>query len=65
MKGHQKCRELDEIIVDLKECFSFDDGGVKPVRASGSRWVTHKLKGRVSCNKSIFLLIHIWIPLIM
>ena len=23
------------------------------------------LKGRVSCNKSIFLLIHIWIPLIM
>ena len=29
--------------MDLKECFRFDDGGVKPVRASRSRWVTHKL----------------------
>ena len=52
MKGHQpkKCRELEEIIVDLKECFSFDDGGVKPVRASGSRWVTHKLNAMKRVN---------------
>lgn len=28
---------------DLKECFSSDDNGLKPVRASGSRWVPHKL----------------------
>lgn len=28
---------------DLKECFSFDDNRLKPVRASGSRWVAHKL----------------------
>ena len=42
-RSPKKCRELDEIIVDLKECFSFDDEGVKPVRASWSRWVTHKL----------------------
>ncbi len=27
----------------LKECLCFDDSGVKPVRASGSRWVRHKL----------------------
>ena len=42
-RSPKKCREFEEIIVDLKECFSFDDGGVKPGRAGGSRWVTHKL----------------------
>lgn len=40
-KSPKKCRELEDS--DLKECFSFDDGGLKPVRASGSRWVAHKL----------------------
>ena len=39
----KKCRELVDIIADLKEFFEFDDAGVKPVRASGSRWITHKL----------------------
>ena len=33
----KKCRELKGIISDLKECFNFDDAGVEPVRASGSR----------------------------
>ena len=28
---------------DLKQCITFDDGGITPVRASGSRWITHKL----------------------
>ena len=42
-KSPKKCRELEDVISDLKECFSFDDAGVKPVRASGSRWVSHKL----------------------
>lgn len=28
----------------IQQCLQFDDVGVKPVRASGSRWVTHKLK---------------------
>ena len=41
-KSPKRCRELEDIISDLKACFSFDDAGVKPVRASGSRWVTHK-----------------------
>ena len=39
----KKCRELEDIITDLKECLVFEDAGVKPVRASGSRWVAHKL----------------------
>ena len=42
-KSPKKCRELEEVIADLKECLCFDDSGVKPVRASSSRWVSHKL----------------------
>ena len=29
--------------MDLKECLNFDNAGVKPIRSSGSRWVSHKL----------------------
>ena len=35
-KSPKKCRELEDIIVVLKDCLCFDDAGVKPVRASGS-----------------------------
>lgn len=42
-KSPKKCRELEEIISDLKECLCFNDSGVKPVRSCGSRWVSHKL----------------------
>ncbi len=35
-KSPKKCRELEEVFADLKECLSFDDAGVKPVRSSGS-----------------------------
>ena len=42
-KSPKKCRELEEIIDDLKHFIQFDDAGIKPVRASGSRWVSHKL----------------------
>ena len=42
-KSPKKCRELEEVISDLKGCITFDDAGVKPIRASGSRWVSHKL----------------------
>ena len=41
-KSPKRCRELEDIITDLKGWFSFDDVGVRPVRASGSRWVSHK-----------------------
>ena len=42
-KSPKKCRELEEVISDLKGCITFDDKGVRPVRASGSRWISHKL----------------------
>ena len=42
-KSPKKCRELENIITDLKEFMKFDDAGIRPVRASGTRWVTHKL----------------------
>ncbi len=42
-KSPKKCRVLDEAISDLKNCITFDDGGSRPIRASGSRWVSHKL----------------------
>jgi len=33
----KKCRELEEIVADLRECLALEDGGTRPVRASGSR----------------------------
>lgn len=39
----KKCRELEDIISDLQQYMAFDDCGVRPVRASGTRWVAHKL----------------------
>ena len=42
-KSPKKCRELEDIISDLQQYMAFDDGGVRPVRASGTRWVAHKL----------------------
>ena len=42
-KSPKKCRELEDVIIELKKCIEFDDEGTRPIRASGSRWVTHKL----------------------
>ena len=42
-KSPKKYRELEDVIIDLKECLDFDDAGVKLVRSSGSRWVSRKL----------------------
>ena len=33
----KKCRELEEVISDLKGCITFDEAGVKPIRASTRR----------------------------
>ena len=38
----KKCRQLEDIVVELKECLSIEDGGTRPIRASGSRWISHK-----------------------
>ena len=41
-KSTKKSRELVDIVDDLKETFDFSKGGDLPVRAQGSRWITHK-----------------------
>ncbi len=41
-KSPKKCRELSDLIDDLKEVFELPKGGNLPVRAQGSRWITHK-----------------------
>ena len=42
-KSPKKCRELESVVADLRECFEFDDNGVKPVRSCGLRWVSYKI----------------------
>ena len=46
-RSPKKCRELSELVADLKEFLQFDDlhkaKGVRPIRATGTRWVSHKL----------------------
>jgi len=37
----QKCPQLEDVVVELKECLSIEDGGTRPIRASGSRWIGH------------------------
>ena len=41
-KSAKKPCELVDIVDDLKETFEFSKGGDLPVRAQGSRWITHK-----------------------
>ena len=39
----KKCRQLEEIISSLHEYIEFESGGTKPIRASGTRWIVHKI----------------------
>jgi len=32
----KKCRQLEDVVLELRECLSIEDGGTKPIRASGS-----------------------------
>ena len=43
-KSPKKCIELESLCADLKECLEFDEDGIRPVRACGTRWVSHKVK---------------------
>ena len=43
-KSPRKCRELSDLVDDIKEVFEFPEGGNLPVRAHGSRWITYKRK---------------------
>lgn len=46
-KSPKKCRELEDIVMMLKVCLTTDEfshkRGVRPIRASGTRFVTHKV----------------------
>ena len=46
-KSPKKCRELDDIVTELKACLDSDDfshkGGLRPLRACGTRFVSHKV----------------------
>ncbi len=51
-KSPKKCRELEDVVVSLKEAYdqNNDSGkGIRPIRASGTRFVSHKVAalGRV------------------
>ena len=43
----KKCKELEDIVAELKECFHISDvpkqGGTRPLRACGTRFVTYKV----------------------
>jgi hypothetical protein len=43
-KSSKKLRELRELHELLKEIYEFDDERVKPHRATGTRWISHKLE---------------------
>lgn len=43
-KSPKKCIELESLCADLKECLEFDEDGIRPVRANGTRWVSHKVR---------------------
>ena len=46
-KSPKKCRELEEIVVELKGCLDSTEmpkeGGTHPLRASGTRFIVHKV----------------------
>ena len=46
-KSPKKCRELEEIVSELKGCLDStempEEGGTRPLRASGTRFITHKV----------------------
>ena len=43
-KSPKKYRELDSIVGDLKQAFNLAEGGNRPIRSCGTRWITHKQK---------------------
>ena len=42
-KSSKKLREVKVLHNILKETYQFENGSVKPVRATGTRWIGHKL----------------------
>ena len=48
-KAPKKLRLLKEYYETLKEGIEFDEGGVKPLRSNGTRWITHKVNAMKMC----------------
>ena len=42
-KSPKKCKVLEEVFADWKECMSIDHAWVKSICSSRSRWILHKL----------------------
>ena len=46
-KAPKKCRELEDLMAELSECFDTSEfptsGGSRPIRACGTRFITHKV----------------------
>ena len=43
-KSCKKLQELKEVAEEMSATFEFDETGVKPIRACGTRWIDHKTK---------------------
>ncbi len=44
-KSPKRCRELSDLMDDLKEVYKLpEEGGSRPLRAHGSRWISYKRK---------------------
>ncbi|CAB4003716.1 zinc finger 862-like [Paramuricea clavata] len=48
-KAPKKVRQLKELHDLYKETMEFDEGGIKPKKSSGSRWISHKLAAMKMC----------------
>ena len=48
-KAPKKIRQLEELHNLYQETMEFDEGGVKPKKSSGSRWISHKLAAMKMC----------------
>ena len=56
-KAPKKFRQLKELHDEYKQVFEFDDGGVKPKKANGSRRISHKLAALKMCKDKLGLYI--------
>ncbi len=48
-KAPKKLRQLEELHDLYQQTMEFDEGGVKPKKSSGSRWISHKLAAMKMC----------------
>ena len=53
-KSPKKCCELEEVVADLRQCVEFNDAGVRPLRASGSKWVSSILCVQVALQTKCY-----------